>query len=88
MGVCLHVFLYTAYVQRPEKDVGAPGSGVTDGCEPSYRWMLVLGTEPRSPRRTASVLTAEPSSPVPIYEIKKKKIKDWQALTQTTNGRE
>lgn len=37
---CLHVCLYTTYkpdaLQRVEKAVRAPGTGVTDSCEPLW----------------------------------------------------
>lgn len=44
---CLHIYLCTPgvqYLQKPEKGVGTPGSGVTDGCElPCRSWELNLG---------------------------------------------
>ena len=44
---CQHVCMYTVYAwypQRPEEDIGSPGTGVTDGCEPPCgSWKLNLG---------------------------------------------
>jgi hypothetical protein len=35
LPACMSVHhLHACYLQRPEEDIGFPGLGVTDGCEP------------------------------------------------------
>jgi hypothetical protein len=52
---CLYVCMYCTCgwcLERPEEEIGSPGTGVTDGCEPPW----ALRVETRSSEGAASAL--------------------------------